>query len=125
LWDVGTGKIISTFSGLSPFPWNVDLSSDGKYVVSGTRDGTLILWDFQEGKELYRVHFPDTVYTVAFSPDSKTLYAASGDGTLAKWNIVEKPLPDLLDWIQANRYVRPLTCDERQQYHVDPLCSQE
>lgn len=125
LWDVETGKIIRTYSGHSPFPWIVDLSSDGKYVVSGAMDGTLILWDFQDGKELYRVHFPDVVYSAAFSPDSKTVYAASGDGTLAQWNIAEKSLPELLDWIQENRYVRPLTCDERQQYHVDPLCSQE
>jgi len=120
LWDVETGKIIRSYSGHSPFPWNLDLSSDYKYAVSGALDGTLILWDFQEGKELYRVHFPDTVYTVAFSPDSKTVYAASVDGTLAEWNIAEKSLPELLDWIQENRYVRLLTAAEKLQYHIEP-----
>jgi cell division protease FtsH len=29
----------------------------------------------------------------------------------------------LLDWIKTIRYVGELTCDERQQYHVDPQCT--
>jgi WD40 repeat protein len=120
LWDVDTGNIIRSYSGFSPFPWNVDLSSDGKFVASGTMDKTLILWDFQSGKELYRVRFPDAVYSVAFGPDNKTVYAASGDGTLAEWNIAEKSLPELLDWIALNRYVRPLTDAEKLHYHIEP-----
>jgi len=28
----------------------------------------------------------------------------------------------LLTWIQANRYVREFTCEERAQYRIAPLC---
>ncbi len=122
LWDVETGKVMRTFTGNAPFSWTVDLSSDNKYVASGTMDGTVILWDFLTAKELNRISFPDTIYHVAFSPDGGTLYAASSDGTLVKWRLAEQTLPQLLDWIRSNRYIRQLTCEEREQYHVDPLC---
>ncbi len=63
------------------------------------------------------------LFGVAFSPDSKTAFSASTDGMLVEWHIGEKSLPELLDWIKANRYVRELTCDERTQYRVEPLCN--
>ena len=35
------------------------------------------------------------------------------------------PLDELIDWTHANRYLRELTCDEREQYRVEPLCDAE
>jgi WD40 repeat protein len=123
LWDVDSGEIIRRYIGHSPWPWTLDLSSDEKYVISGGVDGNLILWDFATGEELHRLNFTQPVYSAVFSPDSKIIYAAVEGGKLVEWRLAEKSLPELLDWIDANRYVRELTCEERQQYHVDPLCS--
>jgi WD40 repeat protein len=122
LWDVETGNFIRRYSGLSTFPNSVDISSDGKYVLSGSMNGEVILWDFLTGEELQYLNTHREVRNVLFSPDGKTAYAASQDGELIDWQIAEKSLPELLDWISSNRYVRELTCDERQQYHVDPQC---
>ena len=36
---------------------------------------------------------------------------------VAAWSLEE-----LLDWIQTNRYVRQLTCEERAQYGIEMLC---
>jgi hypothetical protein len=33
-------------------------------------------------------------------------------------------LDELLDWVAANRYVRELTCDERELYRIEPLCEE-
>jgi hypothetical protein len=33
-------------------------------------------------------------------------------------------LDELLDWVAANRYVRELTCDERELYQIEPLCEE-
>ena len=123
LWDAVTGEIIRRYIGHSPWPWTLDLSSDYKYVISGGQDGNLILWDFATGEELHRMNFSLPVFSAVFSPDSKTAYAVAQEGRLVEWHIAEKSLPELLDWIKSNRYVRELTCEERQQYHVDPLCS--
>jgi WD40 repeat protein len=122
LWDVQTGNFIRRYSGLSTSPWSVVISSDGKYILSCTMEGDVILWDFSTGEELHRLNTHLGIFSVMFSPDGKTAYAASKDGKLVEWHIAEKSLPELLDWINSNRYVRDLTCEERQQYHVDPLC---
>ena len=125
LWDVESGEIIRRYIGHSPWPWTLDLSSDYRYVISGANNGDLILWDFATGDELHRLSFTLPVFSAVFSPDGKTVYAVAQYGRIIEWHIAEKSLSELLDWIWENRYVRPLTCDERQQYHVDPLCSQE
>ncbi len=123
LWDAESGEIIRRYTGLSPWPWTLDLSSDDRYVISGGVDGNLILWDFATGEELHRLNVSQPIFSAVFSPDGKTAYAVAQEGRLVEWHIAEKSLFELLDWIRSNRYVRELTCDERRQYHVDPLCS--
>jgi WD40 repeat protein len=123
LWDAESGEIIRRYAGLSPWPWTLDLSSDYKYVISGGQDGNLILWDFATGDELHRLNVSQPIFSAVISPDGKTAYAVAQEGRLVEWHLAEKSLPELLDWIKSNRYVRELTCEERQQYHVDPQCS--
>ncbi len=123
LWDVESGDIIRRYSGHTTFPSSVAISSDGKYVLSSALDGDVILWDFSTGEMLHRYNAHAGVYSVLFSPDGRTAYAASIDGKLIEWQVAEKSLTELRAWISSNRYVRNLTCDERQQYHVNPLCS--
>jgi WD40 repeat protein len=125
LWDVKSAEIIRRYIGHSPWPWTLDLSSDYRYVISAGQDGNLILWDFTTGEELHRLSFSMPVQSTVFSPDGKIVYAAVEDGKLLEWHLAEKSLPELLDWIKSNRYVRDLTCEERLQFHVDPLCSQK
>ncbi len=122
LWDVETGNYIRRYSGLSSIPYSVAISSDGKYVLAGSMDGEVILWNYANGEELRRINALQGVYSVVFSPDGRTAYAASIDGKLIQWHIAEKSLAEVEDWIKANRYVRQLTCEERQQYQVEPLC---
>jgi WD40 repeat protein len=124
-WDVETGEIIHRYYGHTAYVWSLDVSPDGKYILSGSNNGEVILWDFSTGEELYRLNaHTQPVISVTFSPDGKYAYAVSTDGLLSKWKISVQSLPELKDWIQANRYVRPLTCEERQRYRVDPLCEQ-
>jgi len=126
LWDVETGAVVHRFSGHSTYVYSVDISPDGKHVLSGSDNGEVILWDFSTGDELYRLPAHTLpVFSVQFSPDGQFAYSISTDGMLAKWKIPIQSLPELLDWIQANRYERPLTCSERLQYRVEPLCNQE
>jgi len=127
LWGVETGALLSRFSGHSTIVYSVDISSDGKYVLSGSDNGEVFLWDFSTSELLYRLPaHTQPVMSVKFSPDGKYAYSISTDGLLTQWKIpVQQTLPELLEWIQANRYVRPLTCEERQQYRVEPLCDQE
>ncbi len=123
LWDVKTGKVIRRFDGHTSFPWSLDISPDGKYVISGS-DNEVILWDFATGQELHTLTaHKQPIYGVAFSPNSQIAFSISTDGMLVQWKIAEKSLQELLNWIRENRYVTPLTCAEKSQYRVEPLCS--
>ena len=71
---------------------SIAFSPDGKTVISGSHDGTLILWDTVTGRQLrliegHRQHGrPFSVTSVAFSPDGKKLLSASEDKTLRFWD---------------------------------------
>ncbi len=123
LWDVKTGALLRRFISSQSLPWTIAISPDGKYVLSGDMNGDVVLWDFDSGKKLNQKMMNTTVFSVAFSPDGQTAYAVSKDGRLLVWHIAEKPLPELLSWIAANRHIREFNCAEREQYHIDPLCT--
>ncbi|MDY6878333.1 MAG: BTAD domain-containing putative transcriptional regulator [Chloroflexota bacterium] len=125
-WDVETGEVIRRYLGHDSGVWGLDISPDGHYVLSSSEDGVVILWDFETGEELrrFRAHTGWAV-DVAFSPDSQMAFSVGFDGALIQWQVADPSLDELRDWIQANRYVRELTCDERVQYRVEPLCNAE
>lgn len=123
LWDSETGAVIRQYTGLYALPWSFEISPDGKYILAGSDSNEVGLWDFNSGQELFRhsVH-QQPVYSVAFSPDSKTAFSISNDGMLVQWNISDKSLQEWIDWIYANRYVRPLTCAEKFQFRIESSC---
>jgi WD40 repeat protein/class 3 adenylate cyclase len=125
LWDMNTGNLLRKYTGIILAPMSVSISPDGKYVLSGDMNGDVILWNFSTGEELGRENLKTMVFSVAFSPDGQTAFAASIDGKLIEWPSAEQSLPELLEWVNENRYVRELTCQEKIQYYIDdPSCRQ-
>ena len=47
-WDVATGKLLRTLNGHIGPIYSIAYSSDGKTLVSGSRDSTVILWDLAD-----------------------------------------------------------------------------
>jgi WD40 repeat protein len=45
IWDLNTGKLLKAFDGHSGDVWSLCFSLDGRYVVSGSEDGTIRIWD--------------------------------------------------------------------------------
>jgi WD40 repeat protein len=62
----------------------VAFSPDGKYVVSGSYDGTARVWEASSGREIARMNH-GLVLAVAFSPDGKYVVSGSNDGTARVW----------------------------------------
>ena len=62
-------------------------SRDGKWLVSGSGDGTLRWWRRADWRliEPSQAHV-DWVFTIAFSPDGKVLATGGGDNAIALWN---------------------------------------
>ena len=81
--DPETGRFVYTLSGHTQAIRSLDISSNGIWLASGSRDGTLRLWDLRDpakpGQIIKQSSKPngEDVRAVAFSPDSR--YLAIGD----------------------------------------------
>jgi WD40 repeat protein/serine/threonine protein kinase len=76
-----------TLCGHTNAVWAVAFSPDGKRIVSGSQDHTLIIWDVQTGREVRTLKgHTDLVHGAAFSPDGKRIVSGSIDRTLKVWD---------------------------------------
>jgi len=95
--------------GHSHFVSDVVLSKDGQFALSASWDGTLRLWDLNEGKTTRRfVQHTKDVTSVAFSPDNRQIVSGSKDKTIRLWNtlgeckyVVEEAAQSHGDWVSC------------------------
>ena len=88
IWDGGKQEVIQTLS----LPNNsfqikdVDLSQDGKYLLTGHRDGSLILWNVHTGQFVrrYAGHIDD-VSGIKFARDGNTFASSGWDNKAFLW----------------------------------------
>jgi len=122
LWDAASGEQVHRFIGHAASVVAIAFSPDGRLAVSGAVDGSLFLWDAERGIALRRyVGLSNPVVSVAFVPDGRSFFAAADDDAVHEYRI-DAAQDDLLTWITANRYAPEMTCEQRVQYHVEPLC---
>jgi guanine nucleotide-binding protein subunit beta-2-like 1 protein len=96
--------------GHSHFVQDVAMSHDGQYVLSGSWDGELRLWDLQKGTTHQRFtgHTGD-VLSVAFSADNRQIISGSRDRKIHLWNTVGQLKYSLADdghkeWVSCVRF---------------------
>lgn len=95
LFDCASGEPVASFAGHNAAIGSVAVSLDGQYVVSGSRDGAVKLWDIDYEREVpSRVPSqPNAINCVRFSPDGRLLAIASGDwlsidsGSVLLWDL--------------------------------------
>src|SRR5262249_38883363 len=62
-------------------------SPDGKWLITGNRDGTISKWPILTDQEIARLEHDDKVNTLAFSPDGRWVATASNDQTVRVFNV--------------------------------------
>lgn len=68
---------------------SVAFSPDGRFILSGSSDATIILWETATGRMLRTITGQGApVRAVAFSPDGRTALSGGGGGTLKLWDIL-------------------------------------
>ncbi|MEV4258378.1 serine/threonine-protein kinase, partial [Spirillospora sp. NPDC049652] len=66
---------------------SVAFSPDGRSLVSGSSDTTVIIWDVAAGRPLHTLRgHTSSVLGVAFSPDGRTVASSALDGTVRLWD---------------------------------------
>ena len=92
IWNIETGTLVNELEGHTDTILSITYSPDGRYIASGSRDGTVRLWCALTGKEIKKFfgHKYGTVVS-AFFTNGKFLFAnpfSSDDGETSKiWDI--------------------------------------
>ncbi|MHB8627515.1 MAG: nSTAND1 domain-containing NTPase [Aggregatilineales bacterium] len=122
VWDVATGTIRQHFTDHNAAVFEAHFSPDNLTAFAGSGDSTSTLWNLSTGQVIRRYGGSNSgAYTSAFSPDGTSLMTGFVDGTIALWRI-DSSLDSLLAWVHANRYVRPLACQEQILYQLAGDC---
>jgi len=84
LWSIQTGTQVRSFPDLllDP-PYQVDFSSDGKYILTEGDKGAL-LWDVQTSKILHNFGRESAGL---FSPDGRYVFMNAGGNTVSIWEV--------------------------------------
>ena len=87
--DVETGERTLDFQAHRKCIPDLDISPDGKRLVTGSFDGTAKLWSLSDGAEIASIpahgHW---VWNVQFSPDGKTLVTSSHENGIVRfWDV--------------------------------------
>lgn len=82
IWDINNQKCTHTHTKHSSGVTSIAVSPDGKTLVSGSYDKTIIVLPDQ----ILESH-SDVVYSVAISPDGQTVISGSRDTEIKVWNL--------------------------------------
>jgi WD40 repeat protein/serine/threonine protein kinase len=123
-WDVTTGEEIRRFNGHTGNTFGIDFSEDGQIMLTTSSDTTVRMWDWESAEELHRfdAHL-DWVQEVVFEPVDRFAISGGQDPAARVWRI-DRTAEELEVFAHSNRYIRELSCDERDVYRIDPPCEQ-
>ncbi len=102
VWDVATGKVVTTYRGHKKVVTDLAVTPDGKRVATFGRDGTVRLWEAETGKELatFAGEFSHRS-RIVLSPDGKRLAVAGQNeqffGYVRVWNLDDKGTLEVRD----------------------------
>ena len=121
LWDLNTGTELRRFVGHTVPVYAVHFSPDASTIFSSGVTEAILEWDVATGQAIRR--YPrSSDWDFTLSPDGQSLFIPyTGPGSAVFQYRVDSA-EELLAWTLEHRYNRDLTCEERAQYQIEPLC---
>ncbi len=101
----------------------MELSGDDQVLFSSAIFGSLYLWEIQTGELLRTWNVGGVNFNIDMTDDGSLAITHGPNNSVVIQNLA---LPLEIDqvkaWIEENRVVRDLTCEERLTYSIEPLC---
>jgi WD40 repeat protein len=96
IWDLETGsRELSSLTGPASRCWakhtgwvrSVTFSPDGRYVLSGSDDGTVRIWDLKTGQTVatLQTSVGSRIFCIVVSPKGDMIIAGMSKGTIYIW----------------------------------------
>ena len=127
-WDLENDQLIRKFWKGAGSRSRVEITADGRLLLSSDAAGNLYLWDTQTGEQLrhFKSDNHDTMFFIDMTPDGRYAISPGGHGSAVLWDLtLPIELKEVRTWISKNRYLREPTCTERETFSIEPLCEQE
>ena len=119
MWDIESGDEIRQFVGHAGNTFGIAITEDSSTLLTTSSDTTARMWDIATGEELNRFEqHADWVQEIVLGPGESMAVSAGQDYVLRRW-VVKRTADDLIEWARENRYIRDLSCAERQSYRLE------
>jgi len=89
IWDIKTGNNFLDIE-LDEIITDFAASRDGKYIVSGSSDGRIALWNAFTREKLGHLWGDKSIYSIIFNPDGNQVASANIDGNVIVWDLTTK-----------------------------------
>jgi WD40 repeat protein len=88
MFDAATGELIRNLNGHMDAISSVAFSSDGRFILSGSVDGSARLWDPATGREEHRFEgSTSSVESIDISPNDQSLLIGNADDSAHLWDL--------------------------------------
>lgn len=88
IWSVQTGQLLDRLAGHEGPVSSLSFAADGGYLVSGSWDHTVRVWDIYGRTQTSEpLQLQSDLLSVAFRPDGKQIAASTLDGQLTYWSV--------------------------------------
>lgn len=89
VWNLANCKLKNNHHGHNGYLNTVTVSPDGSLCTSGGKDSKALLWDLNDGKNLYTLEHNDIINALCFSPNRYWLCVAYGP-SIKIWDLACK-----------------------------------
>ena len=118
--DTASGAVLPRLIGHRDIIRKLHYQKEVGRLLSASDDNSLILWDVEAAAMDRQYPHPNAVVDFSFSRDGRRILSQDRAGVYRLWQV--ESLSELIDRIQSTFSLRDLTCAERRQYNVLPLC---
>jgi len=114
--DANNGRIIRTISMDNEGVESIDVSRDGRLIVSGSRN-SIKIWDFNSGNLIRNLPIKDGIInSVYFSYDNKSIISGGGDEGIRFWDIETGRVRNTIIWNRSD--IRSMSLSPNGKYIV-------